>query len=145
MEFEQIYPKPGDVEHDPEAIWQTQLQTAREALTRANVGPISAIGITNQRETTVLWDRHTGQAVANAIVWQSRVSAYDLRTPEGAGHEPLFRRKTGLVLDAYFSGTKIAHLLATVPACGRAPRRARSSSAPSTHSSSGVSPADACT
>lgn len=115
MEFEQIYPKPGDVEHDPEAIWATQLQTAREAITRANVGPIAAIGITNQRETTVLWDRVTGKAVANAIVWQSRVSAPICERLKAAGHEPLFRRKTGLVLDAYFSGTKIAHLLETVP------------------------------
>ena len=114
LEFEQIYPKPGDVEHDPEAIWATQLQTAREAITRANVENISAIGITNQRETAVLWDRHTGKPVANAIVWQSRVSAYVCERLKAEGHEPLFRRKTGLVMDAYFSGTKIAHLLATV-------------------------------
>ncbi|MEO5760891.1 MAG: glycerol kinase GlpK [Vicinamibacteria bacterium] len=115
IEFEQIYPKPGDVEHDPEAIWSTQLQTAREALTRASVSKISAIGITNQRETAVLWDRVTGKAVANAIVWQSRVSAYICDRLKADGLEPLFRRKTGLVLDAYFSGTKIAHLLETVP------------------------------
>lgn len=114
IEFAQIYPRPGDVEHDPEAIWTTQLQTAREAVTRANVPKISAIGITNQRETTVLWDRITGKPVANAIVWQSRVSAYVCERLKAEGHEPLFRRKTGLVLDAYFSGTKIAHLLATV-------------------------------
>ncbi|HQZ16110.1 MAG TPA: glycerol kinase GlpK [Vicinamibacteria bacterium] len=114
IEFEQIYPRPGDVEHDPEAIWSTQLQTAREAITRANVPKISAIGITNQRETTVLWDRVTGKPVANAIVWQSRVSAYVCERLKAEGHEPLFRRKTGLVMDAYFSGTKIAHLLATV-------------------------------
>ena len=114
IEFEQIYPKPGDVEHDPEAIWSTQLQTAKEAITRANVEKISAIGITNQRETTVLWDRHTGKPVANAIVWQSRVSAYVCERLKAEGHEPVFRRKTGLVMDAYFSGTKIAHLLATV-------------------------------
>ena len=114
IEFEQIFPKPGDVEHDPEAIWNTQLQTAKEAITRANVEKISAIGITNQRETTVLWDRHTGKPVANAIVWQSRVSAYVCERLKAEGHEALFRRKTGLVMDAYFSGTKIAHLLATV-------------------------------
>jgi glycerol kinase len=114
IEFEQIYPKPGDVEHDPEAIWETQLQTAREAITRAAVPKIAGIGITNQRETTVLWDRHTGKAVANAIVWQSRVSSPICERLKAEGHEPLFRRKTGLVLDAYFSGTKIAHLLATV-------------------------------
>jgi len=114
IEFEQIYPRPGDVEHDPEHIWDTQLQTAREAITRANVPKVSAIGITNQRETTVLWDRITGKPVANAIVWQSRVSAYVCERLKAEGHEPLFRRKTGLVMDAYFSGTKIAHLLATV-------------------------------
>lgn len=114
IEFEQIYPRPGDVEHDPEAIWNTQLQTAREAITRANVPKISAIGITNQRETTVLWDRVTGKPVANAIVWQSRVSAYVCEKLKAEGHEPLFRRRTGLVMDAYFSGTKIAHLLSTV-------------------------------
>jgi len=114
IEFEQIYPRPGDVEHDPEAIWNTQLQTAREAITRANVPKISAIGITNQRETTVLWDRITGKPVANAIVWQSRVSAYVCDRLKAEGQEALFRRKTGLVMDAYFSGTKIAHLLATV-------------------------------
>jgi glycerol kinase len=114
QEFEQIYPKPGDVEHDPEAIWSTQLQTAKEAITRANVPKVTAIGITNQRETTVLWDRHTGKAVANAIVWQSRVSAPICERLKAEGLEPMFRAKTGLVLDAYFSGTKIAHLLATV-------------------------------
>ena len=114
LEFAQIYPKPGDVEHDPEAIWSTQLQTAREAITRASVSKIEAIGITNQRETTVLWDRRTGKPVANAIVWQSRVSAPICERLKAEGLEPLFRRKTGLVMDAYFSGTKIAHLLATV-------------------------------
>ena len=114
MEFEQIYPKPGDVEHDPEAIWRTQLQTAKEAITRASVTKIEALGITNQRETTVLWDRHTGKPVANAIVWQSRVSAPICERLKAEGLEPLFRSKTGLVMDAYFSGTKIAHLLATV-------------------------------
>ena len=114
IEFEQIYPKPGDVEHDPEAIWSTQLQTAKEAMARANVPKISAIGITNQRETTVLWDRVTGKPVTNAIVWQSRVSAYVCERLKAEGHEALFRRKTGLVMDAYFSGTKIAHLLSTV-------------------------------
>ena len=114
IEFEQIYPKPGDVEHDPEAIWSTQLQTAKEAMTRATVPKISAIGITNQRETTVLWDRVTGKPVMNAIVWQSRVSAYVCERLKAEGHEALFRRKTGLVMDAYFSGTKIAHLLSTV-------------------------------
>jgi len=115
-EFPQIFPGPGHVEHDPEAIWDTQLAVARGALAAARLGPgdVAAIGITNQRETTVLWDRHTGKAVANAIVWQSRVSAPICDALKAAGHEELFRRKTGLVVDAYFSGTKIKHLLDSV-------------------------------
>ena len=117
QEFPQIFPGPGHVEHDPEAIWSSQLAVAREALTRAgaSASDIAAIGVTNQRETTVLWDRHTAKPVANAIVWQSRVSAPICEALKAAGHEDLFRRKTGLVLDAYFSGTKIKHLLDTVP------------------------------
>jgi glycerol kinase len=117
QEFPQIFPAPGEVEHDPEAIWETQLATAREALAsaRATAADIAAIGVTNQRETTVLWDRHTGKAVANAIVWQSRVSAPICDRLKADGLEPLVRRKTGLVIDAYFSGTKIKHLLQSVP------------------------------
>jgi glycerol kinase len=117
QEFPQIFPKPGHVEHDPEAIWGSQLAVARECLERAGVAAadVAAIGITNQRETTVLWDRHTGQPVANAIVWQSRVSAPICDALRAAGHEDLVRQKTGLVIDAYFSGTKIAHLLETIP------------------------------
>jgi len=116
-EFPQIFPGPGLVEHDPEAIWSSQLETAREALARAKAtaADVAAIGITNQRETTVLWDRHTGKPVANAIVWQSRVSAPICERLKADGHEATFRRKTGLVVDAYFSGTKIKHLLDTVP------------------------------
>jgi glycerol kinase len=116
-EFPQLFPGPGHVEHDPEAIWDSQLGVARQALAEARLGPaeIAAIGITNQRETTLLWDRHTGKPVANAIVWQSRVSAPICEALRAAGHEALFRRKTGLVLDPYFSGTKIKHLLDTVP------------------------------
>ncbi len=114
IEFAQIYPKPGEVEHDPEAIWHSQVQTAKEAIERAKVSKISAIGITNQRETTILWDRLTGKPVANAIVWQSRVSAPICDRLKREGLEPVFRRKTGLVLDAYFSGTKIAHLLDSI-------------------------------
>jgi glycerol kinase len=116
-EFPQIFPGPGHVEHDPEAIWDTQLAVAKEALAKAGVAAadIAAIGITNQRETTVLWDRATGRPVANAIVWQSRVSAGICDALKAAGHEPTFRKKTGLVLDAYFSGTKIKHLLDTIP------------------------------
>ena len=113
QEFPQILPAPGVVEHDPEAIWSSQLAVAREALQRAGAtsADLAAIGITNQRETTILWDRATGRPVANAIVWQSRVSAPECDRLKAAGLEPLFREKTGLVLDAYFSGTKIKHLL----------------------------------
>ena len=113
QEFPQILPQPGHVEHDPEAIWNSQLATAQEVLQQAGVGPqnVAAIGITNQRETTILWDAQTGEPVGPAIVWQSRVTA-DLCTQLKAdGVEPLFREKTGLVMDAYFSGTKIKHLL----------------------------------
>ena len=113
QEFAQIFPQPGHVEHDPEAIWETQLAVAQQALRDANLSStdIAAIGIANQRETTVLWDRSTGKPVANAIVWQSRVSAAICASLKAEGLEPLFREKTGLVLDPYFSGTKIKHLL----------------------------------
>jgi glycerol kinase len=116
-EFPQIYPKPGDVEHDPEAIWSSQLETAQEVLRTAGVAAtdVAAIGVTNQRETTVLWDRETGHPVAPAIVWQSRVSAPICDRLKADGHEALIRSKTGLVVDAYFSGTKVTHLLETVP------------------------------
>ena len=115
-EFEQILPAPGHVEHDAEAIWTSQLDTARAALAKASLSAadIAAIGVTNQRETTVLWDRDTGRPVANAIVWQSRVSAGICDQLKADGTEPTFRDKTGLVVDAYFSGTKIKHLLDTV-------------------------------
>jgi glycerol kinase len=113
QEFPQIFPGPGHVEHDPEAIWNSQLQTARDAMSQAGLTAdnIAAIGVTNQRETTVLWDKATGKPVANAIVWQSRVSAPICDRLKADGLEPLFQKKTGLVVDAYFSGTKIKHLL----------------------------------
>ena len=113
QEFPQIFPGPGHVEHDPEAIWDTQLHTAKEAIARAGISALdlAAIGITNQRETTVLWDKATGKPIANAIVWQSRVTAPICDQLKAAGHEATFRKKTGLVVDAYFSGTKIKHLL----------------------------------
>ncbi len=112
-EFPQIFPSPGHVEHDPEAIWKTQLETARRALVEARIGAtdLAAIGVTNQRETTILWDRATGRPIANAVVWQSRITAPICDRLKAAGHEALFRKKTGLVLDPYFSGTKIKHLL----------------------------------
>jgi glycerol kinase len=116
-EFEQIYPCPGHVEHDPEAIWHTQLSTAREALLKAglNASDLAALGVTNQRETTLLWDRHTGKTVGNAIVWQSRISAGICDRLRAEGLNDVVREKTGLVIDAYFSATKIMHLLHTTP------------------------------
>jgi glycerol kinase len=120
-EFPQIFPAPGEVEHDPEAIWAAQIETVRECLARAGAGAadVAAIGIANQRETTILWDRTTGEPVANAIVWQSRVSAAICERLKREGHEETFRAKTGLVVDPYFSGTKIAHLLETTPGLRR--------------------------
>jgi glycerol kinase len=116
QEFEQILPAPGMVEHDPEAIWSSQLAVAREALEKAKLAAadVAAMGITNQRETTVLWERATGRPVANAVVWQSRVSAGICDRLKADGLEGKFREKTGLVVDAYFSGTKIKHLLDTI-------------------------------
>lgn len=113
QEFEQILPRPGVVEHDANAIWKTQLAVAQQVMRDASADPadIAAIGVTNQRETTVLWDRGTGEPIHNAIVWQSRVTAGMCQQLKAAGHEALFKRKTGLVVDAYFSGTKIKHLL----------------------------------
>ena len=112
-EFRQIFPQPGWVEHDPAEIWQTQLATAREALAKSGLAPgdIAGIGITNQRETTVVWNRATGEPIANAIVWQDRRTASACEVLKQRGLEPLFRERTGLVLDAYFSGTKLAWLL----------------------------------
>ena len=113
QEFPQIFPGPALVEHDPEAIWSSQIAVAREAIARAGAtaADIAAIGIANQRETTVLWEKATGKPVANAIVWQSRVSAGICDRLKQQGHEPVIREKTGLVVDAYFSGTKVKHLL----------------------------------
>lgn len=116
-EFPQLYPRPGEVEHDPEAIWQSQWEVGREALTRGqiNARQIVAIGIANQRETTLLWERATGKPVAPAIVWQSRVSAPECDRLRAQGLSDWVRQRTGLVIDAYFSGTKIKHLLDTIP------------------------------
>jgi len=112
-EFEQIFPKPGWVEHNAEEIWTTQLDVAREVLKNTGTDPsqVSAVGITNQRETTLLWDRSTGKPIGNAIVWQDRRTAGFCDKLKANGHEELFRSKTGLVIDAYFSGTKIKWLL----------------------------------
>ncbi len=116
QEFEQILPVPGDVEHDPEAIWETQLTVAQQAIKQLGISSeqVAAIGVTNQRETTILWERDTGKPVANAIVWQSRVSAPICERIKNAGHEDLICEKTGLVVDAYFSATKVVHLLETI-------------------------------
>ncbi|HEX3725360.1 MAG TPA: glycerol kinase GlpK [Pirellulales bacterium] len=115
QEFEQILPGPGLVEHDAEVIWSSQLQVARDALAGAGLtaADLAAIGVTNQRETTILWERATGRPVGHAIVWQSRVSAGICERLKADGHEEVFRAKTGLVVDPYFSGTKIKHLLDT--------------------------------
>lgn len=117
QEFEQILPSPGHVEHDPEAIWSSQLAVAKDALAKAKLSAtdIAAMGITNQRETTILWDKATGKPVANAIVWQSRITAPLCDRLKAEGLEEKFREKTGLVVDAYFSATKIAYLLDSIP------------------------------
>ena len=116
-EFQQIFPQPGWVEHDPQEIWDSQIAVAHKALEDAGLaaGDVAAIGITNQRETTVLWDRATGMPLANAIVWQDRRTAGMCERLIREGREPTFRKKTGLVLDPYFSGTKLAWLLDNVP------------------------------
>lgn len=117
QELPQIYPKPGWVEHDPMAIWRTQLATAREALAKAKLkaGDIRALGITNQRETTVLWNRKTGQPVHHAIVWQDRRAEATCAKLREDGQAGLIQGKTGLLIDAYFSGTKLKWLLDNVP------------------------------
>ncbi len=114
-EFPQIYPRPGWVEHDPEAIWTSVVRSLEAVLEAVGTLDVSAIGITNQRETTVLWDRATGKPVHHAIVWQCRRTAPLCRTLKEQGLESLFRKRTGLVLDPYFSGTKIRWLLDNVP------------------------------
>ncbi|MCI0541594.1 MAG: glycerol kinase GlpK [Verrucomicrobiales bacterium] len=115
-EFPQLFPKPGWVEHDPSEIWSTQAGVAAEALANAKLGArdIAAIGITNQRETTIVWDRASGRPVSHAIVWQDRRTAAQCDRLKKRGLEPLIRRKTGLVIDAYFSATKLQWILENV-------------------------------
>ncbi len=115
-EFGQHFPRPGWVEHDPTEIWEVTERVGREALADAGVGgaDLAAIGITNQRETVVAWDRRSGEPIHNALVWQDRRTAARCEELREAGHEPLFRERTGLVLDPYFSGTKIEWLLRNV-------------------------------
>jgi len=117
QELPQIYPRPGWVEHDPMEIWRGQLATAREALQRAGLkaGDVAALGITNQRETTVVWNRRTGQPVHHAIVWQDRRGEPLCAQLREQGHAALIRSRTGLVIDSYFSATKIRWLLDHVP------------------------------
>ncbi len=116
-ELTQFYPRPGWVEHDPREIWRTQIETAREVLHAAGIGAaeVRALGITNQRETTVLWNRKTGEPVHNAIVWQDRRAEPACATLREQGHAPAIAAKTGLLIDAYFSGTKLQWLLDNVP------------------------------
>lgn len=115
-EFEQIYPKPGWVEHDPQEIWSSQLQVAKRALRQAGLTPkdIAGIGITNQRETTIVWDRETGEPIHNAIVWQDRRTSKFCDELRNSGLSSMIQKNTGLVLDAYFSGTKVRWILKNV-------------------------------
>lgn len=116
QEFPQIYPAPGLVEHDPEAIWSSQVAVAQQAIKKggASASEIAAIGIANQRETTIVWDKTTGKAVCNAIVWQSRLSAAICDALKATGFDKEIRERTGLLTDAYFSGTKIKWILDNV-------------------------------
>ena len=124
-EFPQIYPQPGWVEHEPEAIWQSQLAVMLEVVERAGCGPeaVAALAVANQRETVVVWDRRTGQPVHNAIVWQCRRTASACEALRNRGLADRLREKTGLVLDAYFSATKIQWVLEHVPGARDAARR----------------------
>ncbi|MGB6395724.1 MAG: glycerol kinase GlpK [Bradyrhizobium sp.] len=117
QEFPQHFPASGWVEHEPEDIWTSTIMVCRDALEKAGLGPkdIAAIGITNQRETTVVWDRATAKAVHRAIVWQDRRTADICAKLRGEGHEPTISAKTGLIIDPYFSGTKVAWILDHVP------------------------------
>ena len=116
-EFTQIYPRPGWVEHNPREIWSSQLAVATEcmAMIGANAGEIASIGITNQRETTILWDKRTGEPVYNAIVWQCRRTSDSIEELKKDGYDRVIREKTGLIADAYFSASKIAWILREVP------------------------------
>jgi glycerol kinase len=125
QEFPQIYPQPGWVEHDPDAIWASQVGVIGQALASipGGAGAIAAIGITNQRETTVVWSRVTKRPICHAIVWQDRRTAALCEELKAQGHEALFQQKTGLVLDPYFSGTKVRWILDNVPGAREAAAR----------------------
>ncbi len=126
-EFTQIYPDSGWVEHDPEEIWQSVVETCKGAMQAAGISAeeVAAIGITNQRETVVIWDRETGEPVHNAIVWQDRRTAPLCETLKLAGKEKIFTKKTGLLLDPYFSGTKVRWLMENVPGIRQKARNAK--------------------
>ncbi len=126
-EFTQHFPRSGWVEHNPEDIWQTTVETCLGAMAKANLtaSDIAAIGITNQRETTVVWDRETGKAIHNAIVWQDRRTADTCAHLKAAGHEPSVTEKTGLLLDPYFSGTKVGWILDNVDGARTAAEQGR--------------------
>ena len=121
-EFPQYFPKPGWVEHDAEEIWESQLRAARGALEKAGASgaDVAAIGITNQRETALVWDRASGEPIGRAIVWQSRQTAPLCEELRSRGLEEEVRRRTGLVIDAYFSGTKVRFMLDAVAGAYRA-------------------------
>jgi len=125
QEFPQIFPQPGHVEHDPEDIWRSTLATAREALAKSELAPgaLAGLGIANQRETTLVWSRATGRPLYNAIVWQDRRTAAACAELRRAGHEALIRQRTGLLIDPYFSATKIAWILDNVPGARAAAER----------------------
>ncbi len=114
QEFPQEYPRPGWVEHDPEAIWKSVLEVSKQTLSGCDAGEIAGLGITNQRETTLVWDRKTGECVHRAIVWQDRRTADFCQQLKVEGHESSLQQKTGLKLDPYFSGTKVAWILENV-------------------------------
>jgi len=124
-EFPQIFPQAGWVEHDPKEIWNSQLEVAREVLVKARLkaADLAAIGITNQRETTLLWDRRTGEPVHHAIVWQDRRTAGFCDDLKAAGHRDAIRARSGLVIDAYFSGSKLRWLLDHVPGARQRAKR----------------------
>jgi glycerol kinase len=117
QEFTQYFPASGWVEHEPEELWTSVVEVCRKAMAQigATASDIAAIGITNQRETTLIWDRATGKAIHRAIVWQDRRTANHCNRLNAEGHEPMVAAKTGLLLDPYFSGTKIGAILDAVP------------------------------
>jgi glycerol kinase len=145
-EFPQHYPASGWVEHDPEDLWRTALATMQAALAKAGLAArdIAGVGITNQRETAVVWDRRSGRAVYNAIVWQDRRTADLCARLREEGTEPLVRQRTGLLLDPYFSGTKIAWILDNVSGARQARKRGTWHSARWTRFCSGGSPVGGC-